>query len=123
MKPSRRTVLRISKNILSIGFIAVVLALAVRAGAEDFKSPKQCIAGRKAADRLGKTGTIVGMDKGDAVGCRVKLDDGSNNRAYLKIVFRGGVLAKYYAKLLAGPIVGLNGTGENFYNTTCELRR
>ncbi len=166
-------------------FAALVTAMSVSmpqpATAEEFKSPKQCVPGVRVADRLGNTGTIVGMDPGDSVGCRVKIDGSSERRYYIfwmlhpagqsaetndrlvagkyeciaqgrysfgwlyitgphsysmagtrgtftvlpsrRIVFRGGVLAKYYGKLLPGPTVGLNGTGDNFYNTTCELRK
>ena len=40
-----------------------------------------------------------------------------------KIVFHGGSLAKYHAKLLAGPSIGLNTDGGSFYATTCELKK
>jgi len=40
-----------------------------------------------------------------------------------KIVFESGPLTKYTAKLLAGPTIGLNTNGGNFYATTCELKK
>lgn len=40
-----------------------------------------------------------------------------------KIVFESGPLAPYFSKLLDGPRIGLNTTGDSFYATTCELNR
>lgn len=39
------------------------------------------------------------------------------------IVFTGGSLQRYRAKLLAGPSIGLNSNGDSFYGTTCDLAR
>jgi hypothetical protein len=40
-----------------------------------------------------------------------------------KIVFETGSLAKYNAKLLRGPSIGLNTDGGEFWGTTCELKK
>lgn len=40
-----------------------------------------------------------------------------------RIVFEDGPLAPYNAKLLAGPRIGLNANGSNFYSTTCGLAK
>ena len=40
-----------------------------------------------------------------------------------KVVFETGTLSKYYAKLLAGPSIGLNTDGGTFWATTCELKK
>ena len=40
-----------------------------------------------------------------------------------KIVFESGPLTKANAKLLAGPKIGLNMDGGNFFNTTCSLKK
>jgi hypothetical protein len=40
-----------------------------------------------------------------------------------KIVFETGSLAKYHAKLLQGPSIGLNTDGGTFYAATCELKK
>jgi len=40
-----------------------------------------------------------------------------------QIVFSGGSLQRYRAKLLAGPSIGLNSNGDSFYGTTCDLAR
>ena len=40
-----------------------------------------------------------------------------------KIVFETGSLAKYTAKLLRGPSIGLNTDGGSFWGTTCELKK
>lgn len=37
------------------------------------------------------------------------------------ILFEDGPLSSYNAKLLAGPKIGLNTNGGNFYATTCDL--
>ena len=40
-----------------------------------------------------------------------------------KIVFESGPLKPYFSKLLSGGRVGLNGNGDTFYATACELNR
>lgn len=40
-----------------------------------------------------------------------------------KIVFENGPLASYTAKLLAGPTIGLNANGSNYFGITCRLPR
>lgn len=40
-----------------------------------------------------------------------------------KIVFESGPLAPANAKLLAGPRIGLNMNGGNFFNTSCSLKK
>ena len=40
-----------------------------------------------------------------------------------KIVFEDGPLSSYTAKLLAGPKIGLNANGSNFYSITCSPER
>jgi hypothetical protein len=40
-----------------------------------------------------------------------------------KIVFETGTLAKYHAKLLRGPSIGLNTNGGTFWSTTCDLKK
>lgn len=40
-----------------------------------------------------------------------------------KIVFESGPFSEYHAKLLAGPKIGMNLNGGNFYNLTCDPKR
>jgi len=40
-----------------------------------------------------------------------------------KIVFTSGPLAAYNAKLLAGPKIGMNTNGSNFYGFVCDLKK
>lgn len=49
---------------------------------------------------------------------KYRLDPASGN-----IVFESGPLTKARARLLAGPKIGLNMDGGNFFNTTCSLKR
>ena len=158
-----------------------LLGLATHANADVFKSPKECVAGKRVSDKQGKRGTIVGIDKYSETMCDVKMDDtgkvgyyifwmlraegasaetddklvpgtyecfaggrytfmdmhitgantyesaGTNGRFHVEpsrnIVFETGSLAKYHAKLLAGPSIGLNTDGGSFYATTCELKK
>ena len=158
-----------------------VLGTGLRASAEPFKSPQQCIAGKHVADAAGKTGRVSGIDKGSPSMCDVVMDGTGKLSYYLfwmlhpaggsaetndklvpgkyecfgngrytfmdmyitgpntyasagtrgtfvvapsrTIVFHGGSLAKFHAKLLAGPAVGLNTDGGSFYATTCELKK
>jgi hypothetical protein len=54
--------------------LALLICAAVRAGAEPFKSAKECVPGKRIVDMLGKTGTIIGPRKGDPTGCDAKMD-------------------------------------------------
>lgn len=40
-----------------------------------------------------------------------------------RIVFETGPLTQFHGKLLAGPKIGLNANGGNFYNTTCSISK
>lgn len=40
-----------------------------------------------------------------------------------KIVFESGPLTQFYGKILAGPKIGLNSNGGNFYNTSCGISK
>jgi hypothetical protein len=40
-----------------------------------------------------------------------------------KIVFESGPFSEYHAKLLAGPKIGMNLNGSNFYGLTCDPAR
>lgn len=62
-------------------FIAAVLAVLTfgtmtPARAEGFKTPAECVPGRRATDMLGKTGTVIGIQKGETVMCTFKPDGG-----------------------------------------------
>jgi hypothetical protein len=55
---------------------ASTLGVMAPAAAEKFKSPSECVPGRRVTDMLGKTGTVVGIQKGETVMCTVKPDGG-----------------------------------------------
>jgi hypothetical protein len=62
-------------------FVAAVVAASTLgvltpAAAESFKTPSDCVAGRRVTDMLGKTGTVVGIQPGEKVMCTVKMDAG-----------------------------------------------
>lgn len=63
-------------TLIAAAITALSLGTVVPVHAEEFKSPRQCVAGRRVTDMLGKTGTVVGLQKGSTVMCTVKPDGG-----------------------------------------------
>jgi len=55
---------------------ASTLGVMTPAAAEGFKTPSECVPGRRVTDMLGKTGTVVGIQKGNTVMCTVRPDAG-----------------------------------------------
>jgi len=73
-----------SPTVLAIALtVAFVAGSFVRAGAENFKSPSQCVPGKRVTDMLNETGTIIGIPKGDPVGCRVRMDKTGEDRYHI----------------------------------------
>jgi len=63
---------------------------------------------------------ITGADTYEAAKTKGKYHVEAESR---KIVFESGSLAKYTAKLKAGPSIGLSTDGGKFYGTVCDLKK
>lgn len=89
------------RNLILTMMIAggALAGLTQHANAENFKTPKECVAGKRVVDGLGKTGTIVGLRDGTM--CDVMVD--GKKTAYLFWMLRlEGASAETNDKLTPG---------------------
>jgi hypothetical protein len=87
---------------IAAAIAAVSLGSAGPAQAEGFKSPNECVPGRKVTDMLGKTGTVIGLQKGETVNCAVRFADGREQHLLFWMLHPAGGSRETNSKLVPG---------------------
>jgi hypothetical protein len=73
--------IKMTRYHLLIAVCLGVLGLAPGARAEAFKSPKECVAGKRVVDRQNRTGVVVKMANDNL--CQVKVDETGKNEYFI----------------------------------------
>jgi len=81
------------------GFIAF-LAAVVPAQAENFKTPSQCVAGKRVTDMLNRNGTVIELNQ--TTMCRVRFDDGKTENLLFWMLHPAGGSRETNDKLVPG---------------------
>lgn len=87
---------------IAAAIAALSLGSAGPAQAEGFKSPSECVPGRKVIDMLGKTGTVLGLQKGNTVMCTVRFADGTEQHLLFWMLHPAGGSSETNDKLVPG---------------------
>lgn len=85
----------------AVALLAACLLAAVQpAQAEEFKSPKDCVAGRRVVDGLGRSGTVLDMH--DQTMCKVKFDKAGTENLIFWMLHPEGQSRETNDKLVVG---------------------